>query len=137
MIFFGMSCAATIYTNLDALMLGFMTTDVDVGYYNAAVKIKTILVSVVTALGAVLLPRFSYYVEHGQMDEFRRMARKALRFVLMFASALRRHRVPFEMHIYPHGHHGLGLAAEMPHVAQWAPSLLNWLGDIGFINNEE
>ncbi len=88
MIFFGMSCAATIYTNLDALMLGFMTTDVDVGYYNAAVKIKTILVSVVTALGAVLLPRFSYYVEHGQMDEFRRMARKALRFVLMFASAL-------------------------------------------------
>ncbi len=88
MIFFGMSCAATVYTNLDALMLGFMTTDVDVGYYNAAVKIKNILVSIVTALGAVLLPRFSYYVEHGRMDEFRRMAQKALRFVLVFASAL-------------------------------------------------
>ena len=88
LVFFGMSCAATIYTNLDALMLGFMTTDADVGYYNAAVKIKTILVSLVTALGAVLLPRFSYYVEHGQMDEFRRMAHKALRFVLMFASAV-------------------------------------------------
>ena len=88
MIFFGMSCAATVYTNLDALMLGFMTTDADVGLYNAAVKVKTILVSVVTALGAVLLPRFSYYIEHGQTDAFRRMAQKALRFVLLFASAL-------------------------------------------------
>ena len=44
-----MSCATTIYTNLDTVMLGFMTTDTDVGYYNAAVKIKVILVSVVTA----------------------------------------------------------------------------------------
>ena len=46
-----MSCATTIYTNLDTVMLGFMTTDTDVGYYNAAVKIKVILVSVVTSLG--------------------------------------------------------------------------------------
>ncbi len=88
LIFFGMSCATTIYTHLDALMLGFMTTDVDVGYYNAAVKFKIILTSLVTALGAVLLPRFSYYVEHGLMDEFRRVSQKALRFVLAFASAL-------------------------------------------------
>ena len=40
LIFFAMSCATTIYTNLDTVMLGFMTTDTEVGYYNAAVKIK-------------------------------------------------------------------------------------------------
>lgn len=57
LIFFAMSCATTIYTNLDTVMLGFMTTDAEVGYYNAAVKIKVILVSVVTSLGTVLLPR--------------------------------------------------------------------------------
>lgn len=55
LIFFAMSCATTIYTNLDTVMLGFMSTDVDVGYYNAAVKIKVILVSIVTSLGTVLL----------------------------------------------------------------------------------
>ena len=54
LIFFAMSCATTIYTNLDTVMLGFMTTDAEVGYYNAAVKIKVILVSVVTSLGTVL-----------------------------------------------------------------------------------
>ncbi len=87
-VFFALSCAATIYTNLDALMLGFMTSDADVGFYNAAVKVKTILVGIVTALGAVLLPRSSYYVEHGQTEQFRSMTRKAIRFVLLSASAV-------------------------------------------------
>ena len=54
-------------------MLGFMKTNVDVGYYNAAVKIKTILVSIVTSLGTVLLPRASYYVEHGLKEDFYRI----------------------------------------------------------------
>ena len=87
-IFFAMACATTIYTNLDNVMLGFMTTDVDVGYYGAAVKIKGILVSVVTSLGAVLLPRASYYVEHGDMEEFRRITKKALNFVMLLAVPL-------------------------------------------------
>ena len=44
-------------------MLGFMATNADVGYYGAAVKIKNILVSIVTSLGTVLLPRAAYYIE--------------------------------------------------------------------------
>ena len=85
MVFFFMACATTIYTNLDTVMLGFMTTDTDVGYYNAAVKIKNILVGVVTSLGAVLLPRASYYIEQGNLNEFHRIGRKALQFVLFIS----------------------------------------------------
>lgn len=88
LIFFAMSCATTIYTNLDTVMLGFMATDADVGYYNAAVKIKTILVSIVTSLGAVLLPRASYYVEHGLKTEFYRITKKAINFVILVATPL-------------------------------------------------
>lgn len=88
LIFFAMSCATTIYTNLDTVMLGFMTTDADVGYYNAAVKIKVILVSVVTSLGTVLLPRASYYIQMGELKEFRRITRKALNFVFLMAIPL-------------------------------------------------
>ena len=87
-VFFAMSCATTIYTHLDTVMLGFMKTDEDVGYYNAAVKIKSILVSIVTSLGTVLLPRASYYVEHEMMDEFRCITKKALNFVFLAASPL-------------------------------------------------
>ena len=84
-VFFALACAATIYTNLDAVMLGFMKTDADVGYYNAAVKIKAVLVSIVTSLGAVLLPRASYYVEQGRLDDFRIIYKKALNFVTLAA----------------------------------------------------
>lgn len=87
-IFFAMSCATTIYTNLDTVMLGFMATDVEVGYYSAAVKIKTILVSIVASLGTVLLPRASYNIEHGQMDSFWKISKKAINFVFLIAFPL-------------------------------------------------
>ncbi len=88
MVFFAMSCASTIYTNLDTVMLGFMDTDTTVGYYNAAVRIKNILVSIVTSLGTVLLPRASYYVEHKLWDQFRGITRKALNFVFVAATPM-------------------------------------------------
>ena len=81
LVFFAMACATTIYTHMDAVMLGFLATDEDVGFYNAAVKIKQILVSLVTSISAVLLPRASYYIEHGLTNEFERISKKALNFV--------------------------------------------------------
>lgn len=85
LIFFGMSCATTIYTNFDTVMLGFMKSDVDVGYYNAAIRIKNILVSVITSLGTVLLPRAAYYIEHGLESEFNYIAKKSINFVYILA----------------------------------------------------
>lgn len=87
-VFFAMACATTVYTNLDVVMLGFLVPDEIVGHYNAAVRIKSILVSIVTSLGAVLLPRASYYVEHGQMEEFRKITAKAMKFVMLLALPL-------------------------------------------------
>lgn len=85
MIFFAMACATTIYTNLDTVMLGFMQNDEAVGYYNVAVKIKTILVSVITSLGSVILPRASFFIKNGQLNDFRRISAKAMNFVCMLA----------------------------------------------------
>lgn len=86
--FLAMACATTVYTNLDNVMLGFMTTDIDVGYYNAAVKIKNMLTSFVTSLGTVLLPRASYYVENGMIKEFKIITEKALSFVFLVATPM-------------------------------------------------
>lgn len=87
-VFFAMSVATTVYTNLDSVMLGFMKTDADVGYYTAAVKIKNILVSLVTSLATVLLPRASYYIQNGEKEEFTRLSRKAMNFVVLSATPL-------------------------------------------------
>lgn len=86
--FFIISCATTIYTNLDNVMLGFMKDDVEVGYYNAATKIKNILVSIVTSLGTVLMPRASYYLQNGMEDEFYKLSKKAIKFVFLAATSM-------------------------------------------------
>lgn len=84
-VFLAMAVATTIYTHLDMVMLGFMRTDTDTGYYDAAVKIKTALVGVVTSLGVALLPRSSAYLKQGRTDQFYRITRKAMNFVILLA----------------------------------------------------
>jgi dipeptidyl aminopeptidase/acylaminoacyl peptidase len=51
---------------------------------------------------------------------------------LRFASALSRNAIPFALHVYPHGHHGLGLAPEDPDVATWAAHAATFLIRLGF-----
>ena len=87
-VLFAYTCATTIYINLDSVMLGFMRTDEDVGYYAVAVKLKNILVSVVTALGAVLLPRVSYYYKQKQFDTFWETIKKSMHVVILLAAPL-------------------------------------------------
>ena len=87
-IFFAMSCATTVYTYLDTIMLGMIQGKEVVGYYTVAVKIKTILVSLITSLGTVLMPRASYFIAHQEMDKFRSIIKKAINFVLLLAVPL-------------------------------------------------
>ena len=58
---------------------------------------------------------------------------------LLFATALRKNGVPFEMHIFPEGVHGLSLADKMtcglegvlvPAVQQWIDMSIRWIDDM-------
>lgn len=88
MVFFAIAFSATIYTNMDIVLLGFLKTDAEVGYYNAAIRIKGVLVGIITSLGTVLLPRVSYYVEKGMTDEFTKITQKAMNFIFVSAIPL-------------------------------------------------
>lgn len=46
---------------------------------------------------------------------------------LLFAGALSRHGVPFDLHVYEKGHHGLGLAPGNGHVGTWTGVCAEWL----------
>ena len=50
-----------------------------------------------------------------------------------YAERLRRMNVPVEMHIFPHGGHGMGLASGMPYVARWSEMCAEWFKLIGFL----
>lgn len=58
-----------------------------------------------------------------------------------YAASLKRHGIDAEIHIFPHGRHGLGACVNMnkdddekvlKHDAQWTNLLINWLEYIGF-----
>ncbi|RYG73431.1 alpha/beta hydrolase [bacterium] len=46
---------------------------------------------------------------------------------LLFADALADHRIPFELHVYESGRHGIGLAPEDPILKTWPDRLEDWL----------
>lgn len=60
---------------------------------------------------------------------------------LIYARALSAHKVPFELHVYPYGQHGLATADElvynevteqMAHAHQWIADMKRWLKLMGF-----
>jgi acetyl esterase/lipase len=55
---------------------------------------------------------------------------------LMFAAALRTAKVPYEIHIYQHGRHGVGLAQNEAALKSWPDLLGSWLGTHGFTSRK-
>jgi acetyl esterase/lipase len=54
---------------------------------------------------------------------------------LTFATALRKNNVPFELHVYPHGRHGLGLGAALDKPQDrhpWVEQCARWLKEMKF-----
>lgn len=51
---------------------------------------------------------------------------------LLLAAALRRQGIAFDLHVYEHGRHGLGLAEDDAHVKTWSGACASWLRCNGF-----
>ncbi len=47
---------------------------------------------------------------------------------LLYAAALRSHAIPFELHVYEQGRHGVGLATDDPILRTWTARCAAWLG---------
>lgn len=82
---FVLNVITSIYLNLDTVMLGFLSDSESVGYYTAATKLSHMLVSAVTALGAVMLPRMSNLAEKGNMADFSRLSQKSYDFTMLMS----------------------------------------------------
>jgi acetyl esterase/lipase len=50
-----------------------------------------------------------------------------------FYLALRRAKVPAELHIYQHGPHGVGLGAKYPGTANWPTDCADWMRGLGVL----
>lgn len=80
-----MNFVISIYIQLDTVMLGFMSTAKNVGYYTIATKLTKMLLALVTSIGTVLLPRLSYYISNGKREEFDQLVKKSISLVLLLS----------------------------------------------------
>lgn len=88
LIFFATVLATSIYVNLDTVMIGFINGNVEVGLYSTSLKIRSLVLSVITALGTVLMPRLSYYINNNQKELFKETIVKCINFVSLISISI-------------------------------------------------
>ena len=84
-IIFGSIVATSIYMHLDVTMLGFFCGDATVGIYAAANRLVRIVISLVTALSAVVVPRLENCLVNGDEENYRRYLNLSLHYILMIS----------------------------------------------------
>lgn len=78
LLLFASTVAISVYTMLDTLMLGFLSSYEQVAYYNSAAHISKAMLPIVTSLAAVVIPRLSQFKETKQWDEINQLNNKSL-----------------------------------------------------------
>lgn len=74
--------AVQIYTVLDKTMIGVITDSAfENGYYEQAIKISRIALTLVASLGTVMLPRIGYHFQRNEMKEVKSLIYGSYRFV--------------------------------------------------------
>ncbi len=74
--------AISAYAMLDKTMLGIFTVEkTENGYYEQAIKLSKTALTIVTALGTVMIPRISYYAEKKETKKIEEYMLKSYRFV--------------------------------------------------------
>lgn len=86
--FFVLSAAWSLYGNADTFLLGFLSTDVQNGYFGAALKIRQVLLQCMMALSTVLLPRLANYYGNSRKKEFYSLLRKNSSFIFIAGVAI-------------------------------------------------
>lgn len=87
-ILFASTIAISIYTILDTLMLGFMTSYEEVGYYNSATHISKAVLVIVTSISAVAIPRIALYAKEHNIGAVNSLISKSVSIVSFLAIPL-------------------------------------------------
>jgi len=85
LVIFSNSIVTSVYLVFDTIILGFLTNDLNVGYYSAAMRLSKISLAVIGVLGAVLLPRLTLAFEQKDFTDARMLINKSLSFVVFLS----------------------------------------------------
>lgn len=77
--------AASMYTILDTVILGFLTDETNVGFYTAASKLTRITLPLVTSVSIVLLPRVAQELATGNGEQTAILLKEAFHSIVFLA----------------------------------------------------
>jgi len=81
----GTTLAASMYTDMDTVLLGFLSNDRTVGLYTAAVKLSKITLPLVTSMGVILMPKIAKDFAQKNLIEVQKTLDQTFRFLVFFA----------------------------------------------------
>lgn len=81
----GTTLAASMYTDMDTVLLGFLSDDHTVGLYTAAVKLSKISLPFVTSMAVILIPKISKNFSEHNMEAVQETLDESFRFLSFFA----------------------------------------------------
>ena len=77
---FLLTVIVSIYIQLNTIMLGFLDGPTSVGLFTASSKLSNMLLSIVSSLVVIMLPRASNLLATGNGEEFKRLSQKSIQF---------------------------------------------------------
>ena len=80
----GTTLAASMYADMDTVLLGFLSDNKTVGFYTAAVKLSKISIPFVTSMAVILLPKIANEFGENNLDEAQLTLDKAFKFISFF-----------------------------------------------------
>ena len=80
--------AISLYNYMDKIMLGSMSGNVQLGFYENTEKITFVASSVIGSVGTVMLPRMSNLVSKGETERGKRLISDSMEIVLCLSAAM-------------------------------------------------
>lgn len=77
--------AVSLYKIMDKIMLGIISTQTEVGYFESSEKIIKIPLALITSLGTVMLPRMSNLVSRNETEKAKKTIEKSLYFAIFLS----------------------------------------------------
>lgn len=85
---FSFALVTSVYTLLDTVILGLLADKVEVGYYNTALRLVKLLITMLVAVSTVMVATLSFTIHHGDRTEAVLLLRKSFALTVMIAVPL-------------------------------------------------
>lgn len=83
LLIFFINLSVSFYTLFDTMILGFIDSNVSVGYYSFSIRLVKIFWTLVSAVGLVLIPRLSILIDEERFEEVNNLMTKSLNVILI------------------------------------------------------